>query len=215
MACAWIGNRILTVVQISYFLLSVMSVLVLSNNFSYKYSPTNAVDTSRKIPRASQFSLKSELIFNMVNCLYVCYTRQSSWNPDSSALLTARPFTQCSRSLQYCFAYRNSLCHARTEFGNGSRDTECWRSKCGSGSGPVAVVPLSTYRFTTVGSEKFSHGSDSLWILFHWWSISPGKTLFRQEQPRDPDVHFSQLGERLLIMRNAVTVSAVVLLNRN
>jgi len=130
--------------QISYFLLSIMSVLVLCNNFSYKYSPTNAVDTSRKIPRASQFSLKSELIINMVNCLCVYYTRQSSWNPDSRTLLTARPVTQCSRSLQYCFAYRNWLYHARTEFGDGSEDTEYWRSKYGSESHPVAVVPLST-----------------------------------------------------------------------
>ena len=74
MACAWIGDRVLIVGHNSYFLFSVFTVLLLCNNCSYirVYSPASAVDTSRKIPRASQFLLKSELIINMVNCLCVC-----------------------------------------------------------------------------------------------------------------------------------------------
>jgi hypothetical protein len=91
MDCTWIGNRVLIVEQISYFLLSVMSVLLLCSNFSYMYSPTNAEDTSRKIPRASQFLLKSELIIYVLSSLCVYYTQGSPveiqtpvdyWRPD-------------------------------------------------------------------------------------------------------------------------------------
>jgi len=71
MACACIGNRVLIVEQVSYFLLSVMSVLLLCNNFSYLYPPDQRSRYITKDPRASQFSLKSELIINMVNC-FMC-----------------------------------------------------------------------------------------------------------------------------------------------
>jgi hypothetical protein len=113
MACAWIGNRVLIVEQISYFLLSVMSVLLLCNNFSYIYSPTNAVDVVRKIHGRVSFCWSRNwlLIWSTVY-VYINYIRLKSRiqyttdGPTRNAMLPFVSVLLCLSKLAVPFADR-------------------------------------------------------------------------------------------------------------